>query len=73
MKNRRRVVATIWRRADMGLVEPFILVVEGSIPNEKNKAEGYWAGLGTDPTTGWPIPHLPMDRSFGAAGLGRGW
>jgi hydrogenase small subunit len=38
-----------------GRLEPFILVVEGSIPNEKNKAEGYWAGFGTDPSTGQPI------------------
>jgi len=30
-------------------------VVEGSIPNEKIKAEGYWAALGTDPATGQPI------------------
>jgi len=28
------------------------LVVEGSIPNERNKAEGYWAALGTDRATG---------------------
>jgi hydrogenase small subunit len=34
---------------------PFILVVEGSIPNERNKAGGYWAGFGTDPDTGQPI------------------
>ena len=34
---------------------PFILVVEGSIPNEKNKKEGYWATFGTDPATGQPI------------------
>jgi hydrogenase small subunit len=34
---------------------PFILVVEGSIPNEKIKEEGYWAALGTDKTTGQPI------------------
>ncbi len=47
---------TIWRRAEMGLVEPFILVVEGSIPNETNKVDGCWAGFGTDPTTGQPIP-----------------
>jgi hydrogenase small subunit len=29
-----------------GRIEPFILVVEGSIPNENNKAEGYWASFG---------------------------
>ena len=32
-----------------------MLVVEGSIPNEKIKKEGYWAALGTDPETGQPI------------------
>ena len=34
---------------------PFILIVEGSIPNEKNKSEGYWASFGTDAVTGQPI------------------
>jgi hydrogenase small subunit len=47
---------TVWRRAEMGLVDPFILVVEGSIPNEANKTEGCWAGFGADATTGQPIP-----------------
>jgi hydrogenase small subunit len=41
--------------ADESQLEPFILVVEGSIPNEKNKAEGYWAAMGTDKKTGQPI------------------
>jgi hydrogenase small subunit len=44
-----------FRRAADGRLAPFVLVVEGSIPNERNKAEGYWAGLGTDPATGQPI------------------
>jgi hydrogenase small subunit len=39
-----------------GKIAPFILVVEGSIPNEKNKAEGYWAAFGIDRVTGQPIP-----------------
>jgi hydrogenase small subunit len=34
---------------------PFILVVEGSIPNENNKPEGYWASFGTNHDTGQPI------------------
>jgi hydrogenase small subunit len=34
---------------------PFILVIEGSIPNEEIKAEGYWAAMGTDKETGQPI------------------
>ena len=37
-----------------GKLGPFVLVVEGSIPNERNKAEGFWAGFGTD-STGQPI------------------
>src|SRR6185503_10104941 len=42
-------------RAEAGQLEPFILVIEGSIPNETNKAEGYWAAFGTDKQTGQPI------------------
>src|SRR4051812_37378066 len=43
------------RRAADGQLDPFVLVVEGSIPNEKNKAAGFWAGFGTDEATGQPI------------------
>src|SRR5262249_10980728 len=41
--------------AEAGELDPFVLVVEGSIPNEDIKAEGYWAAQGTDPETGQPI------------------
>jgi hydrogenase small subunit len=44
-----------FRQGAEGRTGAFILVVEGSIPNEKNKAEGYWTGFGTDPKTGQPI------------------
>ena len=44
-----------WYQAEKGQLDPFVLVVEGSIPNEKIKNEGYWAALGTDPDTGQPI------------------
>ncbi|HWF09762.1 MAG TPA: hypothetical protein VG297_14935 [Bryobacteraceae bacterium] len=44
-----------FRLAAEGKSKPFILVMEGSIPNEKNKAEGYWAAFGTDAATGQPI------------------
>jgi hydrogenase small subunit len=44
-----------WYDAEQGKLDPFVLVVEGSIPNEKIKKEGYWAALGTDKTTGQPI------------------
>jgi hydrogenase small subunit len=42
-------------RAERGELDPFIFVVEGSIPNETIKREGYWAAQGTDPETGQPI------------------
>jgi len=32
-----------------------VLVMEGSIPNEKIKKEGYWAAMGTDAESGQPI------------------
>ncbi len=44
-----------FRKADRGELEPFVLVVEGSIPNEKLHDEGYWSGFGNDPDTGQPI------------------
>jgi hydrogenase small subunit len=45
-----------WYKAERGELDPFVLVVEGSIPNEKVKSEGYWAALGTNPVNGQPIP-----------------
>jgi Ni,Fe-hydrogenase I small subunit len=42
-------------RAERDELGQFILVIEGSIPDETNKTEGYWATLGTDKTTGQPI------------------
>src|SRR5437868_4300344 len=44
-----------FHRAAEGKLAPFILVMEGSIPNERNKSEGYWAAFGTDQATGQPI------------------
>jgi len=44
-----------WYKAERGEIDPFVLVIEGSIPNEKIHGEGYWAALGTDPKTGQPI------------------
>jgi len=41
--------------ADAGRLESFVLVVEGSIPNESVKQEGNRAAMGTDPETGEPI------------------
>ena len=44
-----------WWRAERGELDPFVLCVEGSIPNEKLSGEGYWAAIGDDPETGQPI------------------
>src|SRR5215510_2519821 len=44
-----------WWKADRGELEPFVLVVEGSIPNEAIKREGYWSGFGNNPETGQPM------------------
>ena len=41
--------------AEDRLGRPFILVIEGSVPDETNKKEGYWASFGTDSATGQPI------------------
>jgi hydrogenase small subunit len=43
-----------FHRAAAGELGPFVLVIEGSIPDENNKTEGYWAGFGTG-ADGQPI------------------
>ncbi|MFF5265275.1 hydrogenase expression protein HypE [Actinomadura viridis] len=40
-------------RGDLG--KPFILVIEGSIPNERINGDGYWTSFGNDPETGQPM------------------
>lgn len=46
-----------------GSLDPFILVIEGSVPDEDNKKAGYWAALGAHPKTGEPIPTVDwIDR-----------
>ena len=44
-----------WRQGEQGELNPFVLVVQGSIPNEKIKEEGYWTAIGND-RKGQPIP-----------------
>ena len=54
---RSRSAKSFWRPS-IGRRRPaqaVFLVVEGSIPDETNKAAGYWAGFGTDAKTGQPI------------------
>jgi hydrogenase small subunit len=57
-----------WHDAAAGKLDPFILIVEGSIPNEKLSGEGHWAGFGVDPVTGQPIrTNEWIDRLAGRA------
>lgn len=44
-----------WFDAEEGKLDPFVLLVEGSIPNEEINGEGHWAAMGQDPVTGQPI------------------
>ncbi len=44
-----------FRKAAAGMLGPFVLVIEGSIPNEHINGEGYWTSFGNDLVTGEPI------------------
>jgi hydrogenase small subunit len=44
-----------YRAAARGELAPFILVIEGSIPNENINGEGYWTSFGNDERTGEPL------------------
>lgn len=44
-----------WFDAAAGKLDQFILVLEGSVPNEEISGDGYWATLGVDPLSGEPI------------------
>ena len=60
-----------WYEAEEGRLEPFVLVVEGSIPNEKIKQEGYWAALANDPAHRPTDYDVRMDRPPCAESAGR--
>ena len=45
-----------WFDAQEGKLDPFVLVIEGSLGNEKINGDGYWTGFGVNPETGQPIP-----------------
>ncbi len=56
-----------FHRAARGEINPFILVVEGSIPDETNKAEGYWATFGSRSGNGSGRARRPGRRARGSA------
>ena len=41
--------------AENGRLEPFLLVLEGALGNERINGDGHWSGLGVDPVTGQPV------------------
>jgi len=59
-------------KADRGELEPFVLVVEGSIPNEALKDEGYWSGFGNNPLTGQPVTTSPSSLCASSGSTGPG-
>ncbi len=61
-----------WYLAEEGKLDPFVLVIEGSIPNEAIKREGYWAAQGTNHDTGQPITTCEWIDRLAPQGLGRG-
>ncbi len=44
-----------WFDAAAGRLAPFILVVEGSVANERISGDGHWSAFGVDPDGGEPI------------------
>ncbi len=44
-----------WYDAEQGKLDPFVLVIEGSIGNEQINGEGHWTGFGVNPSNGQPI------------------
>jgi hydrogenase small subunit len=44
-----------WFDAQDGKLDPFVLVIEGSLGNEKINGAGHWTGFGVNPDTSQPI------------------
>ncbi len=44
-----------WYDAEDGALDPFVLVLEGSIAEERLAGEGHWTGFGVNPFDGQPI------------------
>jgi hydrogenase small subunit len=44
-----------FHRAAEGRLGSYVLVLEGSVPNETISGEGHWSGFGVDPSSGQPI------------------
>jgi hydrogenase small subunit len=47
--------AQAWFDAEEGKLDPFVLVIEGSLGNENINGEGHWTGFAVNPSNGQPI------------------
>ena len=47
--------AQAWFDAEEGKLDPFVLVIEGSLGNEEINGEGFWTGFAVNPENGQPI------------------
>ena len=47
--------AQAWFDAEKGKLDPFVLVIEGSLGNEEINGEGHWTGFAVNPENGQPI------------------
>ena len=47
--------AQAWFDAENGELDPFVLVIEGSLGNEEINGEGHWTGFAVNPENGQPI------------------
>ena len=54
-ENGDEYMEAFYQAANEELDAPFVLVIEGSIPNENINGDGFWTSLGYDPVTGQPI------------------
>ncbi len=55
-----------WYDAEAGKLDPFVLILEGSLPNEEINGEGHFAGMGVNPETA-----SRSRRTSGSTGLRR--
>ena len=54
-----------WFDAEAGKLDPFVLVIEGSLGNEKINGDGYWTGFGVNPVQR-PAHHASTSGSTGS-------
>ena len=56
--------AQAWFDAEEGKLDPFVLVIEGSLGNEEINGDGFWTGFAVNPETGQPITVISSLPTF---------